>query len=98
MSAINYIINIIIIYTDSLEKKRDKTIYVLCMIESVLLTIMPNIAIRPILWNAVTSPETVLNGYSFEIMLYKTPSPYFIVLDLLGEKNAGQGYWVSQND
>ena len=28
-----------------------------------------------ILWNAVMSHETVLNGYSVKIMLYKTPSP-----------------------
>ena len=33
-----------------------------------------------ILWNAVTSPETVLNGSSVARMLYTTPSPYFIVL------------------
>ena len=33
-----------------------------------------------ILWKAVTSPETLLNGYSVKIMLYKTPSPNFIVL------------------
>ena len=31
--------------------------------------------IMTILWNAVTSPETVLNGNSVKRKLYKTPSP-----------------------
>ena len=33
-----------------------------------------------ILWNAVTSPDTVSNGNSVKTKLYKTPPPYFIVL------------------
>ena len=32
-----------------------------------------------ILWNAVTSPENVLNGNSVKTKLYMTPLPYFIV-------------------
>ena len=32
-------------------------------------------AFHRILWNAVTSSETLLNGYSVKTMLYKTPSP-----------------------
>ena len=32
------------------------------------------------MWNAVTSPETLLNGYSVKTLSYNTLSPYFIVL------------------
>ena len=31
-------------------------------------------------WNAVTSPETFLNGFSVKTMLVKSPPRYFIVL------------------
>ena len=33
-----------------------------------------------IMWNTVTSPENILNGYTVKTMLYRTPFPYFIVL------------------
>ena len=36
--------------------------------------------IRPILWNKMTSPETVLNGVSVKTKLCNTPPLYFIVL------------------
>ena len=38
-------------------------------------------AFHRILWNAVTSSETLLNGYSLKTMLYNTPPPYFFVSD-----------------
>ena len=50
-----------------------------------------------ILWNAVTSPETVLNGNSVKTKLYNTPSPILHRISQLGENIEGQGYWVSQN-
>ena len=50
-----------------------------------------------ILQNAVTSPGTLLNGYSVEIVLHKSPIPILHCLRLLGENIAGQGYWVTQN-
>ena len=50
-----------------------------------------------ILWNAVTSPETVLIGNSVKTKLYKTPSPILHCISQLGDSNEGQDYWVSQN-
>ena len=43
----------------------------------------------------MTSPGTILNGYSVKAVLYKPPSLHFI--RLLGENIAGQGYQVSHN-
>ena len=45
-----------------------------------------------ILWNALSSTETVLYGNSVKIKLCITPPPY-----LISENIGGQGYWVSQN-
>ena len=51
----------------------------------------------PILWNAVTSRESLLNGYSVKTMVDKSPLPILHCIGLLGENIAGQCYWVSQN-
>ena len=45
-----------------------------------------------ILRNAVTSPGTLLNGYSVEIVLHKSSIPILHCLRLLGENIEGQGY------
>ena len=50
--------------------------------------------VMSILWNAVTSPETLLNAYSVKTMLYKTPPLYFIVLASSLKNIGGQGYWA----
>ena len=42
--------------------------------------ILNSVTSRPILWNAVTSPKTVLNGNSVKTKLYKTHPLYSIVL------------------
>ena len=49
-----------------------------------------------ILWNAVTSPEALLNGNSVKILLYKSPSHNIHCIGWLGENIGGLGYWVSQ--
>ena len=54
--------------------------------------LFPHIAAHHILLNAVTSPETVLNGNSVKIKLYKTPSPILHCISNLGDNNGGQGY------
>ena len=50
-----------------------------------------------ILWNAVKSPETLLNEYSVKTILYKSPCFILHCIILTGENIAGQGYWVAQN-
>ena len=50
-----------------------------------------------ILWNAVTSPETVLNDNSVKTTIYNTLSPIHHCISQLGENTGGKGYWVSQN-
>ena len=49
-------------------------------------------AFHIILWNAVTSTETLLTGYSVKTMLYNTPSPILYCIIQLGENIAGQSY------
>ena len=50
-------------------------------IMSFMQTTLPLMDQLHILWNAVTSPENFLNGYSVKTMLYKPPPTYFSVLD-----------------
>ena len=45
----------------------------------------------------VTSPESLFNGYSVKIMLYKSLSSMLYCIRLLGENIAEQSYRVSQN-
>ena len=47
--------------------------------------------------NALTSPETVLNGNSLKIKLYNAPSPILHCTSQLGGNIEGQGYRVSEN-
>ena len=43
------------------------------------------------MWNAMTSLETLLNGYSVKTVLYNTPPPNFIVLASLVKTKTVKG-------
>ena len=59
---------------------------------------LKNLAPRDyILWNAVTSPQTVLNCNSVKRKLYNTTSPILHCIRQLGENIESQRYWVSEN-
>ena len=55
------------------------------------------ITIRAILWNSVTSLETVLSGNSVKTRLCMNPSPILDSISYLGDNKGCQGHWVSQN-